>query len=167
MSSENKEQYFLSYEEIKELLEVFSQSEASELKLAMGDQKLKLMKASNQPASVVYPTETLQQPVAAPLSQVATTPVVEANVQPAEDPNLVEIKSEMVGTFYSKPTPDEEDYVHVGMNITPETTICMIEAMKLFNEVKSELSGQIAEVLVSNGQMVEYGQPLFKVRTNG
>lgn len=167
MSSENKEQYFLSYEEIKELLEVFSQSEASELKLAMGDQKLKLMKASIQPNTVSYATEVAQQPVVAPVLQQAAVPTVEANVQPAEDPNLVEIKSEMVGTFYSKPTPEDEDYVHVGMSITPETTICMIEAMKLFNEVKSELSGQIAEVLVSNGQMVEYGQPLFKVRTNG
>ncbi len=70
----------------------------------------------------------------------------------------------MVGTFYKSPSPDEKAYVQVGDTVSNETTVCILEAMKLFNEIQAEISGEIVEILVEDGQMVEYGQPLFKVK---
>lgn len=168
MSLEKKEQILLTYQEIKDLLETFDQSDISELKFELGEQRLTLKKQTTQPQAAVNPAAINQFPQ--PVVTVANPTTPESQVVGQDtaqlDPNVVDIHSEMVGTFYSKPTPDEEDYVHVGMTITPETTICMIEAMKLFNEVQADMNGQIVDILVSNGQMVEYGQPLFKVRTN-
>ena len=82
---------------------------------------------------------------------------------PGEE-NLVEIKSPIVGTFYATPSPDSEPYVEVGSKVTSQTVICIIEAMKVMNEIKAEMEGTIAEILVKNGQAVEYGQVLYKVR---
>ncbi len=70
----------------------------------------------------------------------------------------------MVGTFYKSPSPDEKAYVQVGDKVTNESTVCILEAMKLFNEIQAETTGEIIEILVEDGQMVEYGQPLFKVK---
>ena len=80
----------------------------------------------------------------------------------AED--LVEIKSPIVGTFYATPSPDSEHYVEVGSTVSPQTVVCIIEAMKVMNEIKAENSGTIAEILVTNGQAVEFGQVLFKLK---
>ncbi|COU27258.1 acetyl-CoA carboxylase biotin carboxyl carrier subunit [Streptococcus pneumoniae] len=70
----------------------------------------------------------------------------------------------MVGTFYKSPSPEEGAYVQVGDKVSNDTTVCILEAMKLFNEIQAEISGEIVEILVEDGQMVEYGQPLFKVK---
>jgi len=78
--------------------------------------------------------------------------------------NLVEIKSPIVGTFYVKPSPDSPAYVEVGSHVTEQTVVCIIEAMKVMNEIKAEVSGTIVEVLITNGQAVEYGQVIFKVK---
>ncbi len=83
---------------------------------------------------------------------------------PQQQENLVEIKSPIVGTFYATPSPDSGPYVEVGSQVTPQTVVCVIEAMKVMNEIKAETSGTIVEVLVTNGQAVEYGQVLFRVR---
>ena len=72
----------------------------------------------------------------------------------------------MIGTFYRAPSPDAADYVEIGTEVTPETVVCLIEAMKVMNEIKSEVKGIVAQVLVENGKPVEFGQPLFKVRPN-
>jgi len=77
---------------------------------------------------------------------------------------LTEIKSAIVGTFYERPSPDSEPYVEVGSHIEPQTVVCIIEAMKVMNEIKAEISGAIVEILVTSGQAVEYGQVLFRVR---
>jgi acetyl-CoA carboxylase biotin carboxyl carrier protein len=77
---------------------------------------------------------------------------------------LAEIKSPLVGTYYATPSPDSEHYVEVGSTVDPQTVVCIIEAMKVMNEIKAETSGTIIEVLVTNGQAVEYGQVLFKVK---
>jgi acetyl-CoA carboxylase biotin carboxyl carrier protein len=77
---------------------------------------------------------------------------------------LIEIKSPMVGTFYATPSPDSAPYVEIGSHVEPQTVICIIEAMKVMNEIKAENSGTVAEILVTNGQAVEYGQALFRVR---
>jgi len=80
--------------------------------------------------------------------------------------NAAEIKSPIVGTFYATPSPDSEDYVEIGSRVEPQTVVCIIEAMKVMNEIKAEISGTISEVLVSNGQAVEYGQVLFRVKAD-
>ena len=83
----------------------------------------------------------------------------------AEDEHIAVIKSPMVGTFYTAPNPDSPAYVKVGDHVGPETTVCIVEAMKVFNEIPAEVSGKIVTVLVENGEPVEFGQPLFKVDT--
>lgn len=109
-------------------------------------------------------------PVAAP---VASTPAVAtpqvAEVAPAAEPvdadaGLFKITSPIVGTFYRSPGPDKAPYVSEGSNVSPETTVCIVEAMKLMNEIQAEVSGEIVKIYVENGQPVEYGQPLFGVR---
>lgn len=82
----------------------------------------------------------------------------------AKDEGLLEIKSPIVGTFYSSPSPDSDPYVEVGSAVSSNTVVCIVEAMKVMNEIKAETSGIIAQVCVKNGQAVEYGQVLFKVR---
>ena len=81
--------------------------------------------------------------------------------RPAADANLVEIKSPMIGTFYRKPSPDKDNFVDVGSAVKPGDTVCTIEAMKLFNEIESEVSGRIVKILVDDNSLVEYDQPLF------
>lgn len=81
-----------------------------------------------------------------------------------ENDNLKTINAPMVGTFYKSPSPEENPYVQVGDSVSNESTVCILEAMKLFNEIQAEVTGEIAEILVEDGQMVEYGQPLFKVK---
>ena len=84
---------------------------------------------------------------------------------PTDPPTNPEIKSPMIGTFYSKPSPESESYVEVGDTITADTVVCIVEAMKVMNEIKAEMSGVIAEILIEDGRPVEFGQPLFRVRS--
>ena len=97
---------------------------------------------------------------------VNTFPVESPEVKtaPDESEELVDIKSPMVGTFYSAASPDSEPYAEVGLEIEPETVVCIIEAMKVMNEIRAQLSGTITQIKVSNGQAVEYGEVLFKVK---
>lgn len=107
------------------------------------------------------PAPSIAQP------QVAqSTPQVSDNAQAQEEvaDNYETINAPMVGTFYKSPSPEEGAYVQVGDKVSNDTTVCILEAMKLFNEIQAEISGEIVEILVEDGQMVEYGQPLFKVK---
>jgi len=101
---------------------------------------------------VVIPSATNQPPVP------AQEPVVDA------DAGLYKITSPIVGTFYRSPGPDKESYVSEGSNVSPETTVCIVEAMKLMNEIQAEVSGEVVKIYVENGQPVEYGQPLFGIK---
>ena len=111
------------------------------------------------PAGQVAPGY-LPPPAAAPATPQASTPV-------ADDPNVVVIKSPMVGTYYSKPNPKASSFVKVGDHVDPETIICIIEAMKVFNEIPAEISGKIVAIHVSEEEPVEFGKPLFKIDTTG
>lgn len=107
------------------------------------------------------PAPSIAQP------QVAqSAPQVSDNAQAQEEvaDNYETINAPMVGTFYKSPSPEEGAYVQVGDKVSNDTTVCILEAMKLFNEIQAEISGEIVEILVEDGQMVEYGQPLFKVK---
>ena len=102
---------------------------------------------------------------AAPTAQAPAAPAPAA-AAPAPASNLVEIKSPMVGTFYKSPEPGAEAYVKVGSRVSPGQVVCIIEAMKIMNEIESEVSGVVKEVLLDNSQPVEFGQPLFRVDPN-
>ena len=106
-------------------------------------------------------------PAAAPVTAQPAAPAAPAApAEPATPPDdgTIEITSPTVGTFYSSPSPDEPVFVDVGSKVKPETIVCIVEAMKVFNQIPADVSGEIVKVLVNNGEPVEYGQPLFKVK---
>ncbi|TWI57170.1 acetyl-CoA carboxylase biotin carboxyl carrier protein [Halalkalibacter nanhaiisediminis] len=164
--------------EIKELIRTLDKSSIDELTIkGEGKQVLTLRRNRLQQAVVakevnpVQPLVASNNPVttAAPEQVSEEKPAVAKEQAPLdneanEDATLHEIKSPMVGTFYSAPSPDDDPYVKVGDQVTTEKVVCIVEAMKLMNEIEAEVEGEIVEILVENGQLVEYGQPLFKVR---
>lgn len=147
--------------EIQRLLDYIAKSPLAEVIIETEDLKVSVKKHSSVAATVqVQPA--ISAPVIAP--PVATSPAAPAApaVAPVSD-NLYTIKSPMIGTFYRAPGPDKDNYVEVGSSIEPGKTVCMIEAMKLFNDIDSEVSGKIVKILVENATPVEFDQPLFLV----
>jgi acetyl-CoA carboxylase biotin carboxyl carrier protein len=145
---------------IKNLVALMSRHDLSEIDLREGDVRIRLRRGGREivPAAPAVPAI----PAAAPRPAAAPAPVArEDNVRPAKP--LQEIKSPTPGTFYSSATPWAEPFVRVGARVTPNTVVCLIEAMKIFNEIQAECSGVITEILVENQQPVEYGQVLFRV----
>ena len=131
----------------------------SEFEMEREGFKIKLRRASGEGKSDEVQVQHYLPPVApvpAEVPAVATTP------EPSTDP---EIKSPMIGTFYRKPSPESESYVEVGDTVTADTVVCIIEAMKVMNEIKAEMSGVVTEILVEDGRPVEFGQALFRVRS--
>ena len=133
--------------------------------------KLKISREGSQPAApqqMAYmpPAPAYPVPAAAAPVPVAAPAAAEASAAaPAEDLSDVKVvKSPMVGTFYTAPSPDAEPFVKVGSKVTPETPVCIIEAMKVMNEIQAEETGTVAEILVANGDPVEFGQPLLKLK---
>lgn len=110
-----------------------------------------------------YQTQPVQS-VEAPAQQTPVASVPETSVPATDTSNIHTIKAPMVGTFYKSPSPEADPYVQVGDKIENDTIVCILEAMKLFNEIEAEVSGEIVEILVEDGEMVEYNQPLFKVK---
>ncbi|WP_426366065.1 acetyl-CoA carboxylase biotin carboxyl carrier protein [Mammaliicoccus lentus] len=148
----------MNLKQIKELVDVLDNSSLTEIDINDKEFKLTLKKEIKQ--EVIYNQEPTR--VAEPAlvtNQADTQPAPETEVD-----NNITINAPMVGTFYKSPSPDEGPYVQVGSRVESDTTVCILEAMKLFNEIQAEVSGEITEILVEDGQMVEYGQPLFKVK---
>ncbi|QYA49238.1 acetyl-CoA carboxylase biotin carboxyl carrier protein [Nosocomiicoccus ampullae] len=102
--------------------------------------------------------------VAQPVSKTEVTPVEKETISDTEVPEGKTIKAPMVGTFYQSPSPEADPYIQVGDKIENDTIVCILEAMKLFNEIEAEVSGEIVDILVEDGEMVEYNQPLFRVK---
>jgi len=150
-------------QKIKELIEIMKDNELVEVEIKHGDDKIFLKRS--QPQQVGLPT-MMPNISAVPVSPNTTqAPAAEAKASAARpQEELVEIKSPIVGTFYATPSPDSDPYVEVGSQVNPQTIVCVVEAMKVMNEIKADTSGTIAEILVENGQAVEYGQVLFKVK---
>jgi acetyl-CoA carboxylase biotin carboxyl carrier protein len=145
----------LDFNELRELLAVINQTDIAEFTLKNGDFELVLRKSSSSgelPAPVPPPKPS----AAAPAAPVAPTPSPLAS-------KLLEISSPMVGTFYRSPAPDEAPFVDKGDRVRIGQTVCIIEAMKLMNEIEAEVGGEVVEILVSNGDPVEYGQILMRV----
>ncbi|MBN1805175.1 MAG: acetyl-CoA carboxylase biotin carboxyl carrier protein [Sedimentisphaerales bacterium] len=155
---------------IKEIIEIMKENELLEVKIKNGDNKIFLKRCQPYPpvsgALGAVPVMRPEVGTAQPLYTAGTEALIQTygapTVKPADD--LMEIKSPIVGTFYATPSPDSEHYVEIGSKVNPQTVVCIIEAMKVMNEIKAETSGTIAEILVTNGQAVEYGQVLFKVK---
>ncbi|MDV6377835.1 acetyl-CoA carboxylase biotin carboxyl carrier protein [Sporosarcina sp. GW1-11] len=170
----------LKIQEIREIIKLIDQSSIQKFTFEADGGKIKLEKnagtvvaeATPAPvaaapgpvaAPVVTPEPVAAAPAPAPVAEVAA-PAPAAEV--AEDASLHKITSPMVGTYYQAPSPDAAAYVKKGDKVTAESIVCIVEAMKLFNEIEAEVSGEIVEILVQDGQLVEYGQPLFLVREN-
>jgi acetyl-CoA carboxylase biotin carboxyl carrier protein len=151
----------LDLKAIKQVVELMKRSELSEFELEEEGFKLRLTRKGSEAPQVIQAVAPVAAPAAQPLASAAPAATESA---PAEDPNLSTITSPMVGTFYAAASPDSPSFVKVGQKTDADTVVCIIEAMKVMNEIQAELSGTIVECLVENGQAVEYGQPLFKVK---
>ena len=157
----------LKIQEIREIIKLIDQSSINEFSFEHEGSKIKMKKLTQEVGSVVHNVVTAPAAESVQVQPVQEIPqaaapeqgnVVESNSNTA---NLHKITSPMVGTFYSAASPEAGDYVEVGSKVTNETVVCIVEAMKLFNEIEAEVKGEIVEVLVQSGQLVEYGQPLF------
>ena len=154
--------------DIKAIIEMMKKNSVSEFELEKQDFKLRLKRGSNGGGAVNYeeaPVVAYVPPTGAILpGGVATVPIPTVPAAPST-PEL-DIKSPMIGTFYRSPSPESAPYIEVGAEVNPETVVCIIEAMKVMNEIKAEAKGVITQVLVENAKPVEFGQPLFKLRPN-
>ncbi len=144
---------------IRRLVELMKEHDLSEIDLREGETRIRLRRGSDDVVTMVQPrTSAAPPPAAAPRGAAA-----EAAAPAAGEEKRAVIKSPMVGTFYVSPNPESPAFVKVGDHVGAETTVCIIEAMKVFNEIPAEVSGKIVARLVDNGEPVEFGQPLFKV----
>jgi len=150
--------------EIQDLIDYISSTGLAEVKIKTEEFELSVKKYADASTAAPAP-QYIAAPAAAP-APVAAAPVAAAP-SPAPSSNLVEIKSPMIGTFYLTANPDSAPFVSEGGSISAGKTVCIIEAMKLFNEIESEVSGKIVKILVANASPVEYDQPLFLVDPAG
>jgi acetyl-CoA carboxylase biotin carboxyl carrier protein len=156
------------YEKIKELVEMMKNFDLSEIEIKDGEKEIKIRKGCSVSDVTVQQMSPMAMGGMAMPAQAAAQPGQAAEQAPAEkDPNLQEFTSPMVGTFYRAPSPESPPFSTEGDKINAESVICIIEAMKVMNEIKSEMSGEIVEILVENGEAVEFGQPLFLIRRPG
>ena len=153
-------------ERIRKLVELMEQHDLSAVDLRAGGQRIRLNRGAIASAPMMY-APAPAAPAPAPSVSAAPAPSAAAAAPAADGPNIVVIKSPMVGTFYSKPNPESEPFVKVGASVSADTTVCIIEAMKVFNEIPAETRGKVVAVLAENGQPVEFGKPLFKIDTAG
>lgn len=149
-------------EKIRQLVEMMVANDLVEISWRNGEEEINLRRPHAAPA---MPTVTgVPSPAPVQLVPPPMASTVPAAATAARDSDLIEIASPMVGTFYAGPDPESPPFVDVGRQVQPGSVLCILEAMKVFNEIKSEVSGIIERILVKNAQAVEYGQPLFLVR---
>jgi acetyl-CoA carboxylase biotin carboxyl carrier protein len=153
----------MDLKDIKAIIDLMRKNSVSEFELEKQDFKIRLKRGSNggtvsstveEAPNVAYLQPQLNVPSTASLHTQAVAPAA----------NELEIKSPMIGTFYRAPSPESASYVEVGTEVNPDTVVCIIEAMKVMNEIKAEAKGVITQVIVDNAKPVEFGQPLFKLR---
>jgi acetyl-CoA carboxylase biotin carboxyl carrier protein len=152
--------FMMDLKKVKEVIDLMKEYDLVEIELVDGDAKIHVKRPGAQGGMMQAVPMLQQAPAAAP---AVGTPAPEA-APSAPHAGLVEIKSPIVGTFYQAPSPDADPYVKIGSQVEPDTVVCIIEAMKVMNEIKAETAGTIVEVCCKDGQAVEYGQVLFRVR---
>ena len=153
----------MELKDIQSLIKFVSNSSIDEVSVEKKDFKISIKR--NTPSGIPAPQMNMQQ-IAPVQQQVQASAPVTPVTTPAEsktNSNLIEIKSPMIGTFYRRPSPDKQNFVEVGDELSQGQVICIIEAMKLFNEIEAEISGKVVKVLVDDSEPVEYDQPLFLV----
>jgi acetyl-CoA carboxylase biotin carboxyl carrier protein len=161
----------MDLKEIKAILDLMTRHGLSEFELEKGDVKLRVKRGpgGEWTTSAAAPTAPSVAPVAAAPAVAPAVSTVAASAPaaaaPAASAGIVQIPSPMVGTFYRSPSPDSPPFVEVGQEVNEETVVCIIEAMKVMNEIKAETRGVIVEVLAENGKPVEFDKPLFSVRS--
>jgi len=151
---------------IKDLIKIMKDNDLVKIDIQHGDDRISLRRA--QPQQTIAPAGhilTAMPGMLAPgaLQQAPGLPALQKPAASVPE-DTVEIKSPIVGTFYEAPSPDSDPYVEIGAHVDPQMVVCIIEAMKVMNEIKAEISGVVVDRLVKNGQAVEYGQPLFRVK---
>lgn len=151
----------MDLKEIKTLIDLMKKNDLSVFKMEKDDFKITLKKG--------HDGQVMSYAMPAPLPAAGSAPApaaggVPAPVAGAPDENLREIVSPMVGTFYESPSPESPSFVKVGQQVTEETVVCIVEAMKVMNEIKAEAKGEIVEMLAESGKPVQFGQPLFRLR---
>jgi len=150
----------MTNQEIKELLQIFEESGVAEMEVQRGENRLRLRRSPT--------TEELEVPAAAPQPAPAHIPAQAATPAPAKasgtEPNHTLIKSPIVGTYYDAPSPGAPPFVKIGDTVEPGQVLCIIESMKLMNEIEAEMAGTLVHKLVENGRPVEYGEALFAIR---
>jgi len=161
----------MEYKQIQELLKAVNKSNISELSIKDGDFEITIKQSSPEtqyvavqaqlPAFAGMPQQSIAAPAPAPAAPAPATTAKETAAP--ENGNTITVKSPMIGTFYRSSAPDKPPFVNVGDEIQPGQVICIVEAMKLFNEIESEVSGRIVKVLIDDASPVEYDQPLFLV----
>lgn len=163
MAGSSSNQDVFEIRRIRRLIELMKEHDLSELDLRQGETRIQLRRGGAPSLAPVEapPPASAPAPAAQP-AENASSPQAAAT---AEAERLAVINSPMVGTFYAAPDPDSPPYVKAGDHVGPETTVCIVEAMKVFNQIPAEVSGKIVSVLVENGEPIEYGQPMFKVDT--
>lgn len=165
----------LKVEEIHELIKLIDESSIEEFTYEANGTKLAMKKPLHRGAAVAG-QEKITEPSKELNELEKSEPIEDANVTQVVDTSTekeviretaydYEIKSPMVGTFYSSANPESKPFVNHGDSVHQDTVVCIVEAMKLFNEIEADVSGEIVEILVDNGELVEYGQPLFRVKT--
>ena len=146
----------MEVKEIKKLIDLMLKNDLRELEIQDGDRRVVLKRGAGEsiPAVTLGPIQATQLPA------VAETPAA----KPSQEQEFESIVSPMVGTFYESPNPESSAYVNVGDSVTDETVVCIVEAMKVMNEIKAGMSGTVEKLMVRNGEAVEFGQPMFLVR---
>lgn len=154
----------IEMKKLRELVKLMKENDVCELDIRDENEHI-VLKRPGQPEIQMQPMMAAPAPVAVPAAAPAAAPApAEAAPPSAADQGLIEIKSPMVGTFYSASSPDSPPFVKPGDSIGPDNVVCIIEAMKVFNEIKAEVKGTIDKVLVENGEAVEFDQPIFLVK---
>ena len=162
----------MNFKQIQQLIKFVSKTDVNEVTIENKDFKINIKgksfyddnppKVAKQSVAPVQPQQTTVQPDPVSVVNLDPQPVI----QPETPSNLVTIKSPIIGTFYRKPSPDKDNFVNVGDEISEGQTLCVIEAMKLFNEIESDISGKIVKILVDDATPVEFDQPLFVIDPN-
>ena len=156
--SKGKDEGVFNTKRIREIVELMEQHELTEIDLQQGDDRIKLSRGGAAP--VYAPV-----PAAAPAPPPAATPAGDSTG--GDEPNnTITINAPMIGTFYGRANPESEPFVQVGQTVSPDTIVCIVEAMKVFNEIPAECSGKIVEILVSDQDPVDFGKPMFRVQPN-
>ncbi len=145
---------------VKKLIELLEESDVAEIEIHEGEESVRISRNSSLPAAMAMPAMMTQAPAAAPAAPAATPAPAAAE---ESEPELVghAVRSPMVGTFYRSPSPGSKPFVEVGQQVSAGDTLCIIEAMKILNQIESDKSGTVKQILVENGEPVEYNEPLF------